>query len=315
MTFKFLSAFPWYMSDNRDFMLYQQDVFEILPSIPDSSVDLIFADPPYFLSNGGVTCKSGKMVNVDKGDWDKSRGIEANHEFNRRWLSECQRILKPSGSIFVSGTSHVIFSLGFAMQQLDMKILNDISWFKVNPPPNLACRYFTHSTETIIWAAPHQDSRHYFDYHAMKKENGGKQMKSLWSITSPLKVEKRFGKHPTQKPIKLLMRIIKAASREDDLVLDPFAGSGTTGIAAALQKRRFIGIDLDDEYLEIARQRFETRDEELPVKRKKVYRRRQQKAARTVKKPAKSKKTDKSPKSSKSPHKPKDDNDKNPTLF
>ncbi|MBU1238796.1 site-specific DNA-methyltransferase, partial [Myxococcota bacterium] len=166
MSFMFLDAFPWYMSPERDFTLYKRDTLELLPSIPDQSVDLIFADPPYFLSNGGTTCQSGRRVEVHKGEWDKSQGADENHAFNKEWLAQCQRILKPDGSMFVSGTHHVIFSIGFAMQQLDMKILNDISWYKVNPPPNLACRYFTHATESIIWASPSQRSRHYFDYQA-----------------------------------------------------------------------------------------------------------------------------------------------------
>jgi site-specific DNA-methyltransferase (adenine-specific) len=284
-----MDAFPWYMSESRDYKLYLQDTLELLPTIPDNSVDLIFADPPYFLSNGGFTCKSGKRASVAKGKWDVSKGADENHAFNKKWLAECQRILTPNGSMFVSGTHHVIFSIGFAMQQLDMKILNDISWFKVNPPPNLSCRYFTHSTESIIWAAPSAQSRHYFDYQAMKEENGGKQMKSLWSITPPRKVEKRFGKHPTQKPITLLMRIIKAASSEGDVVLDPFAGSGTTGVAAALLGRKFIGIDMNSDYLEISKKRYEFKDEELDVERKKTIRKTKAKAAKTIKKSPKKK--------------------------
>ncbi len=279
-----LIGFPWYMSENRDFMLYRQNSLEILPTIPDASVDLIFADPPYFLSNGGVTCQSGRMVSVDKGDWDESQGINKNHEFNLAWLSECKRILKPSGSMFVSGTHHVIYSIGFAMQQLDMKILNDISWYKVNPPPNLACRYFTHSTETIIWAAPSADSRHYFDYHAMKEENGGKQMQSFWAICPPRKSEKRHGKHPTQKPLELLQRIVKAASRPGDLVLDPFSGSGTTGVACAMLGRRYMGIELNPEYLAIARDRYLSLEEEqVQEERQKTFRKTGPIAARTLK--------------------------------
>ncbi|MBN2722566.1 MAG: site-specific DNA-methyltransferase [Deltaproteobacteria bacterium] len=285
----FLDAFPWYMSDSRDFMLYRQNSLDVLPTIPDSSIDLIFADPPYFLSNGGSTCKSGKRASVDKGEWDVSKGPDENHTYNLEWLAECKRILKPGGSIFVSGTHHVIFSIGFGMQQLDMKILNEISWYKVNPPPNLACRYFTHATESIIWASKEQSSRHYFNYHAMKEENGGKQMQSLWSITPPRKIEKRFGKHPTQKPLSLLKRIITAASRPGDTVLDPFSGSGTTGIAAALLDRKFIGIEMNDEYLGIAKQRYLFRDEEESQVLTKTFRSKESKsvAAKTVKKSTK----------------------------
>ncbi len=276
-------GFPWFMSEKRDFLLYRQDALEMLPRIPDHSVDLIFADPPYFLSNGGTTCQSGRRVSVDKGEWDQSMGIEQNHAFNRAWLSECRRILKPEGSLFVSGTHHVIFSIGFAMQQLDMKILNEITWYKVNPPPNLACRTFTHATEKIIWATPDASSRHYFDYQSMKEENGGKQMQDVWSITPPRKQEKRFGRHPTQKPLELLMRIVRAASPEGALVLDPFSGSGTTGIACALLGRRFIGIELNPEYLEIARARYLHIDEETTeVERRVKLRRGTGVAARSV---------------------------------
>ncbi len=237
-------------------MLIHGDCLEVLARLPERSVDLIFADPPYFLSNGGITCQSGRMVKVDKGRWDKSNGAEANHEFNRTWLAACQRVLTPDGTIFVSGTRHVIFSVGYAMQQLGFKMLNDISWYKVTPPPNLSCRYFTHATETILWAARDKNSKHYFNYPLMKEENGGKQMKSLWAINPPYKVEKRFGKHPTQKPIALLDRILRAASRPGDLVFDPFNGSGTTGVASVLLDRSYIGTDLDETYLEIASQRM-----------------------------------------------------------
>jgi site-specific DNA-methyltransferase (adenine-specific) len=176
--------------------IYQGDCLKILAAILENSVDLVFADPPYFLSNGGITCHAGRMVSVNKGDWDKSKGADANHEFNRAWLAACQRVLKPNGSIWVSGTSHVIYSVGFAMQQLNFKLLNDISWVKPNPPPNLSCRYFTHATETIIWAAKGKKSRHTFNYKRMKYLNSGKQMKSVWTIPPPETWEKRFGKHP-----------------------------------------------------------------------------------------------------------------------
>lgn len=243
--------------------LIQGDCLEVLQSLPEGSVDLIFADPPYFLSNGGITCQSGRMVSVDKGGWDRSQGAEANHAFNLAWLRACQRVLARDGTLFVSGTSHVIFSVGYAMQQLGFKVLNDISWYKVTPPPNLCCRYFTHSTETIIWAARDRRSRYYFDYQLMKQENGGKQMKSLWAIKPPFKSEKRFGKHPTQKPVGLLDRIIRAASKPGDLVLDPFNGSGTTAVVAHALGRRYIGIELDDRYLALTQQRLDSPEGDL----------------------------------------------------
>jgi site-specific DNA-methyltransferase (adenine-specific) len=229
--------------------IYQGDCLEILAVIPEGVVDLIFADPPYFLSNNGITCHAGKMVSVNKGEWDRSRGADANHEFNRAWLAACQRVLKPDGTIWVSGTSHVIHSVGFAMQQLEFKLLNDISWVKPNPPPNLSCRYFTHATETIIWAAKSKKSRHTFNYKLMKEENQGKQMKSVWPVLPPSRQEKRFGKHPAQKPVALLDRIIRAASKEGDLVLDPFMGSGTALVAATRCSRRVFGIDLESDFV------------------------------------------------------------------
>jgi len=232
--------------------IFQGDSLEILAAIPENCVDLIFADPPYFLSNNGITCHAGRMVSVNKGDWDRSRGPDANHEFNREWLAACQRVLKPNGSIWVSGTSHVIHSVGFAMQQLGFKLLNDISWVKPNPPPNLSCRYFTHATETIIWAAKNSKSRHTFNYAQMKEVNRGKQMKSVWETFPPAKDEKRFGKHPTQKPVALLERILLAASNEGDLVLDPFLGSGTTALIALRLSRQIVGVDLDETWIRLA---------------------------------------------------------------
>ncbi len=229
--------------------IFQGDCLEILAAIPEGVVDLIFADPPYFLSNDGITCQAGKMVSVNKGDWDRSRGADANHEFNRAWLAACQRVLKPNGSIWVSGTSHVIHSVGFAMQQLGFKLLNDISWVKPNPPPNLSCRYFTHATETIIWAAKNKKSKHTFNYKLMKEVNGGKQMKSVWPMLPPSGEEKRFGKHPAQKPTTLLDRIIRASSEEGEVVLDPFMGSGTTTVAAIRAQRSTMGIELDNQFI------------------------------------------------------------------
>jgi site-specific DNA-methyltransferase (adenine-specific) len=236
--------------------IYQGDCLEILAQIPESSVDLVFADPPYFLSNGGITCHAGKMVSVNKGEWDKSRGPDANHTFNTAWLAACQRVLKPNGSIWVSGTAHVIHSVGFAMQQLGFKLLNDISWVKPNPPPNLSCRYFTHATETLIWAVKNAKSRHTFHYKLMKETNRGKQMKSVWEIRPPEAWEKKFGKHPTQKPVALLERILLASSNEGDLILDPFSGSGTTLLAAFRLRRHALGCELSAEFLSLSLRRI-----------------------------------------------------------
>lgn len=256
-----------YFIDNGNFLLVLGDSIKLLKKIDENSIDMIFADPPYFLSNGGITCMSGKMVSVDKGKWDKSNGVEENYRFNLNWLKECRRILKKDGTIWISGTSHIIYSIGYAMQVLGYKILNDIIWYKRNAPPNLSCRYFTHSTEIILWAAKSERSKHYFDYKLMKELNENKQMRSIWEIedndpenvweiSAPGKKEKEFGKHPTQKPEKLLRRIVLASTKEGDIVLDPFNGSGTTGIVANRLKRRYIGIDNEKEYLDLTIKRF-----------------------------------------------------------
>jgi len=185
---------PYFESEDGRFRLYQGDCLDLLPRIPAESVDVIFADPPYFLSNDGITCHAGRMVSVNKGRWDKSQGPLADHEFCLRWLAECRRIVKPTGSVWVSGTMHIIHSVGFAMQRLGMKLLNDITWVKPNPPPNLSCRYFTHATETVLWARKSEKARHTFNYRLMKAINGGKQMKSVWEIGAPGKDEKVFGR-------------------------------------------------------------------------------------------------------------------------
>ncbi len=251
-----------YCDANKGAYLFQQDCLALMDSVlkkhPDGCFDMIFADPPYFLSNGGITCHAGQMVKVNKGAWDKSKGVESNHQFNLEWLSRCQKILKPNGTIWVSGTMHAIYSIGFAMQQLGFKILNDIIWEKPNPPPNLACRYFTHSTETVLWAAKNKNSRHFFDYDAMKSENDGKQMKSVWRILPPSQDEKVFGKHPTQKPVSLVERCICASTQQGNFVFDPFSGSSTTGVAAIKTGRRFCGVEKESEFVELSRKRLKS---------------------------------------------------------
>lgn len=247
---------PYY--SNERVTLYKGDSLKLLKKIGDESINLIFADPPYFLSNGGITCKSGKMASVNKGSWDKSNGLTDKHNFNRKWIKECYRILAPNGSIWICGTFHNIYSVGMALEENNFKILNNITWQKTNPPPNLSCRYFTHSTETVLWAKKNlMKSRHTFNYAIMKEENGGKQMKDVWVGTTTRKTEKIFGNHPTQKPIYLLERIIRASSNEGDLVLDPFCGSSTTGVAAIQNNRRYIGIDISKEYMILSRKRIQ----------------------------------------------------------
>lgn len=248
-----------YFSD-EDFQLYLGDCIEILNSLPEKSVNLIFADPPYFLSNGGITCKAGKVVSVNKADWDKSQGFNNDFEFNVSWLKACRRVLKDDGTIWISGTMHNIYQIGFSLQKLDYNILNEISWFKPNAPPNLTCKYFAHSHETLIWARKHKEVSHNFNYELMKKWDdkispSGKQMRSVWNIPlTPLK-EKEAGIHPTQKPLELLKRVILSSSRKGDLVLDPFNGSGTTGIVCKKFDRKYIGIDREVEFLNLTLKR------------------------------------------------------------
>jgi site-specific DNA-methyltransferase (adenine-specific) len=241
--------------------LYHGDCLEVLNSLPENSVDLIFADPPYFLSNGGISCKAGKMVSVNKADWDKSKGLKEDFNFNLQWLTACKRVLKDNGSIWISGTMHNIYQVGFALQSLEYNLLNEISWLKPNAPPNLSCRYFAHAHETLIWARKHKNVPHTFNYDLMRQWDdrispSGKQMRSVWLIPLTPPQEKKAGKHPTQKPLELLKRIIAASSNENSLVLDPFNGSGTTGVAAAMLNRNYIGIDKDPEFLKISVKRL-----------------------------------------------------------
>lgn len=242
------------MSDSTtysDFILLQGDCMERLNEIEDNSIDAIFADPPYFLSNGGISVQSGKQVCVDKGEWDKGGTPEYIYEFNRRWLELCRPKLKDNGTIWISGTHHNIHVVMRCLQELGYKVLNTITWQKTDPPPNLSCKYFNFSTELIIWARKSQKVTHKFNYETMKQLNGGTQMTDVWRIPSVSKWEKTCGKHPTQKPLRLLFRIILACTNEGDTILDPFAGSCTTGIAANLLNRKFIGIDQSEEYLQL----------------------------------------------------------------
>lgn len=216
---------------------------------------MIFADPPYFLSNGGISVQSGKQVSVNKGKWDKSQGFEKNNEFNRAWISLCRDKLKPEGTIWISGTYHNIFSVAQMLNELNFRILNVITWAKTNPPPNLSCRFFTHSTEFIMWARKDKRKAHYFNYDLMKQINGGTQMRDVWSLPAIAKWEKSCGKHPTQKPLPLLGRIILASTKPDAWILDPFSGSATTGIAANILGRRYLGLEQEEEFLELSKQR------------------------------------------------------------
>ena len=249
----------------RNAVIFNEDCLKILCLMPEDSIDMIFADPPYMLSNDGFSCQNGKRVNVNKGKWDKSNGFEKDINFHNEWISACHRILKPEGTIWISGTYHNIYQCGYLFHINNFHISNDIAWFKPNASPNLSCRYFTASHETIIWARKDKNAKHTFNYEVMKngsfpedklkKENT--QMRSVWSITTPKNCEKEHGKHPTQKPFNLLKRIVLASTNENDIILDPFCGSGTTGVVCKyLNKRSFIGIEIDKKYCELAKKRL-----------------------------------------------------------
>ncbi len=253
---------PYFEKD--DFKLFKADSLNFLKTVKENSVDMIFADPPYFLSSGTFSCQNGKRVSVKKGNWDLSNGLEENLKFQLAWIKECRRILKPNGTLWVSGTYHSIYQCGYALQLNNYHILNDIAWFKPNASPNLSCRFFTASHETLIWARKEKKGKHIFNYDRMKNgkwpedqiKKEGLQMRSVWSINTPKPLEKKFGKHPTQKPSDLLRRIVLASTNQGDLILDPFTGSSTTGLAAYHYKRKFIGIDTEKKYLDLSIQRF-----------------------------------------------------------
>lgn len=248
----------------KNFALYHGDCLEELKRFPENYFDMIFADPPYFLSSGSFSCQNGKMVSVKKGEWDLSNGFQKDFNFHLEWIKECRRVLKPHGTIWVSGTYHSIYQCGFILQNTKYHILNDISWFKPNAAPNLSCRFFTASHETLIWARKEKKAKHTFNYQDIKEGDWSDdefkkphmQMRSVWSMGTPKKEEKVFGKHPTQKPLGLLKRIILASTKEGDIVLDPFTGSSTTGVAANLHNRKFVGIDSDKNYLDLSLQRL-----------------------------------------------------------
>lgn len=246
----------YYKSEDKDFTLLHGDCVELLNSF-DFKFDMIFADPPYHLSNGGISVQSGKMVSVNKGDWDKSNGYEADYQFDKRWIAACREKLKSNGTIWISGTYHNIFLVARCLTELGFKILNCITWEKTNPPPNLSCRYFTYSAEYILWARKEQKTPHYFNYELMKEISGGTQMRDVWRLPAIAPWEKSCGKHPTQKPLCVLSRIIQASTQPGAWILDPFTGGSTTGIAASLLNRRFLGIDQSEKFLEISKARRE----------------------------------------------------------
>ncbi len=246
----------YYKSSSKDFTLIQGDCVETLSKFK-FGFDMVFADPPYFLSGGGISYQSGKVVCVDKGDWDKPVTSEELDAFNLRWLTAVREHMKDNATIWISGTHHNIFSVQQQLLKLGFKVLNIITWAKTNPPPNISCRYFTFSTEFIIWARKSPKVPHYFNYVLMKKLNGDKQMTDVWQLPSIGKWEKSCGKHPTQKPLGVLVRIIQASSEPNSWILDPFSGSGTTGIAANLLGRNYLGLEKDEDFLLMSKKRRE----------------------------------------------------------
>jgi len=265
---------PYFQAKN--FTLYNCDCLEFLDALPPESIDMIFADPPYNLSNDGFTCHAGRMVSVNKGAWDKSQGVENDFEFHKTWIGACKDVLTKDGTIWISGTYHSVYACGYALQTHKYHMLNDICWYKPNAAPNLSTRFFTASHETLLWARKQKKAKHIFNYKEMKEghwpedamKKPDKQMRSVWSISTPKPIEKKFGKHPTQKPFNLLRRIVMASTNEGDLILDPFTGSSTTGLAAYSYGRKFIGIDKEKEYLDLSIQRFEDLKKDIEEKGK-----------------------------------------------
>jgi site-specific DNA-methyltransferase (adenine-specific) len=263
---------PYFKSADKNFYLLHGDTFDVLAEL-DFKFDMVFADPPYFLSNDGLTIQNGQITSVNKGLWDKSLGFDHINEFNRKWLSLVRDKMNDNATIWVSGTMHNIFSIGQILIELGFKILNIITWEKTNPPPNFSCKYFTHSSEQIIWARKNPHIPHYFDYELMKHLNGNKQMKDVWRLPAIAPWEKSCGKHPTQKPLALLVRIILASTRPNAWILDPFTGSSTTGIAANLFNRKFLGIDKEESFLQMSiRRKYEIENSQTAeIFRQKLY--------------------------------------------
>lgn len=236
-------------------MLYNADCIEVLKTLKPNSIDLIFADPPYFLSNGGKSIHSGRVVSVNKGDWD-DKSTYANHlEFTKEWLQQSFRVLKYGGSIWVSGTIHNIFDVKNYLDEIGFKIINIVVWHKSDPPPLIYKNKFKFSYELIIWAK--KDGKHKFNYDDMFNV-ANEEMQDVWTISAVQMCEKKFGYHPTQKPEALLERIIKACSNENDTVLDPFSGSGTTCYVAKRLNRKYIGIEKNKEYFNISKRRIDS---------------------------------------------------------
>lgn len=240
----------------NEFVLLQGDNVEQMKHI-NEKVDVVFADPPYFLSQGVSRCINGTWKSFEKGEWDRVTSFDNINAFNRQWLSACRDVMKDNGTIWVCGTYHNIFSVATCMSELGFKILNIITWQKSDAKPTLSKNFFNFTTEYIIWARKSASKPHFFNCDLMAQLNGGARMTDVWRIPFVSSWEMKCGQHPTQKPLRLLYRILLASTQEGDTILDPFSGSCTTGIAANLLGRNFIGIDMDEKYLELGKRRFE----------------------------------------------------------
>lgn len=254
---------PYFESNDKQFELYKGDAADCLNNI-DGKCDMIFADPPYFLSRGYSSKINGEWKSFEKGEWDRVTSLEKINAFNRRWLSACRNVLKESGTIWVCGTYHNIFSVATCLVELGFKVLNIIVWQKSDAKPTLSRNYFNFTTEYLVWARYDEKTTHYFNCDLMEQLNGGARMGDVWRIPFVSAWEMRQGQHPTQKPLRLLHRIILSSTRDGETIIDPFAGSCTTGIAANLLGRNYIGIDQSKEFLDLGiKRKHEIENEEV----------------------------------------------------
>ena len=240
-----------------DFSLYLGDSLSLISELDDNTIDVVFADPPYFLSSGRKMDIAGRKMSFEKGAWDRCRSTEEIDEFNEQWIGAIVPKMKENATIWVSGTFHNIFSVQRILVSHKFKIINIVSWQKSNPHEIVDGQHMTFSTEFLVWARKSYHGRHFYNHDLMVAQNGGKPLTDVWRLTTPSTWERKQGKHPTQKPLRLLYRIILASTREGETILDPFAGSCTTGIAANLLGRKFIGIDQSKEYLNYGIRRYQ----------------------------------------------------------
>jgi modification methylase len=262
-------------NSSDDGLILQGNCVDLMNDLPEASVDLIFADPPYNLQlEGDLMRPNSSRVDGVENDWDQFDSFQAYDEYTRDWLTAARRVLKPHGALWVIGSYHNIFRVGTILQDLGYWMLNDVVWRKTNPMPNFRGRRFTNAHETLIWCAKSKVSRYLFNYEAMKNLNEDLQMRSDWELpicTGRERLKKNGLKaHPTQKPETLLYRVILSSSEVGDTVLDPFFGTGTTGAVAKKMGRKFIGLEREEEYINIARERIK-KVREISDEEKKLY--------------------------------------------